>query len=170
MKQISIGSGKTLWFVDRDGSAYWQYQSRLEEANQQITNRGYRYIQVGGKRYLVHRLVAEAYIQNPENKRCVNHIDENKLNNSISNLEWVTHSENMKHFYRNKTYKLSGENNCNAKLSPTDVGVILKLLGADEPATKIAKYFEVGHTTIYNIKLGKSYKDAAKRAAGIDHE
>ncbi len=47
----------------------------------------------------VHRLIGFAYIPNPDCKPIINHIDGNKLNNAISNLEWVTHSENMKHAY-----------------------------------------------------------------------
>jgi hypothetical protein len=48
----------------------------------------------------VHRLLGYAFIPNPDNKPIINHRDGNKLNNSLDNLEFVTHSENMKHAYR----------------------------------------------------------------------
>lgn len=53
----------------------------------------------------IHRIVAETFIENPLNKKEVNHINGNKEDNSIANLEWVSHSENIKHAYNNKLIK-----------------------------------------------------------------
>ena len=52
--------------------------------------------------HLVHRLVAMAYIPNPKNLPFINHIDGNKLNNHIDNLEWCTRSENARHSFINR--------------------------------------------------------------------
>lgn len=62
-----------------------------------------------GKSYtrFVHRLVAEAFLDNVENKSEVNHIDCNRANNNLENLEWVTHAENMEH--RSKMHQMRKE-------------------------------------------------------------
>lgn len=62
---------------------------------------GYLLVHLGGEKIkMVHTLVAEAFIDNPENKKYVNHIDGNKQNNTVWNLEWVTSKENMEHAIR----------------------------------------------------------------------
>ena len=74
-----------------------------KKLNPHITDQGYCIVNIycnkKDKHFKVHRLVAETFIDNPDKKRTVNHIDGNKLNNSVSNLEWATHSENHKHSY-----------------------------------------------------------------------
>lgn len=60
---------------------------------------GYLRIEIQRKRYFVHRLLAQHFIPNPDNKPTVNHIDGNKLNNDLSNLEWASYSENNQHAY-----------------------------------------------------------------------
>lgn len=61
-------------------------------------------------RFLVHRLVAIAFLKNPENKKCVNHIDGNTHNNNYQNLQWCTYSENELHSYK-KLGKKANKNN-----------------------------------------------------------
>lgn len=71
----------------------------------------------------IHRLVALAFIDNPENKPQVNHKDGNKLNNNVHNLEWVTLEENRSHAYSNKLQP-KGELHYKAKISDTDCDTI----------------------------------------------
>ena len=78
---------------------------RIKDKNQRLriggTKHGYITKHCNGKTYLVHILVAETFISNPNKLPIVNHKDLNKTNNNITNLEWVTHSENSKHYFKN---------------------------------------------------------------------
>lgn len=77
-----------------------------------INNSGYRTVHINRNENpdFVHRLVAETFIPNPEPdvRKDVNHKDGNKMNNNVSNLEWVTRSENVKHAYDNGLNRPSG--------------------------------------------------------------
>lgn len=75
---------------------------RLRKLNPEETKKGYLRVDLydeNGKRrhYKIHRLVAQAFIENPDGKPQVNHKDGNKHNNSVTNLEWVTDAENKDH-------------------------------------------------------------------------
>lgn len=78
-----------------------------------LTGGGYRLVsfRVNGKRnaVFVHRLVAECYVENPELKPFVNHLDGVKTNNHYSNLEWCTHQENVSHALASGLFKASRE-------------------------------------------------------------
>lgn len=83
------------------------YMSKEKILNGHIITNGYMQIELQGKPLLVHRLVAEAFILNHENKPQVNHIDGDKTNNRVDNLEWVTNGENQIHAYKNGLNKRS---------------------------------------------------------------
>lgn len=102
-RPISFGDGK--YWITLNGDLYKrpnQFRSDWMKLSGEITHGYVRYRLGFGndvKRFRGHRLVAEAFIANPDNKPAVNHINGIKEDNRASNLEWVTHSENEKHSY-----------------------------------------------------------------------
>jgi len=114
------------------------------------------------KRYFNHRLVAQTFIHNAENKPCINHIDGNKLNNHVSNLEWCTFSENSKHAYKTGLVPYSllgskGEKHPMCKLSESQVYEI-RGMHNNLKITAIAKLFGVHKSTIGLILKNKIWK------------
>jgi len=123
------------------------------------------------KDVFVHRLVAETFLPHDNDKTCVNHIDGNKLNNALENLEWCTYSENMKHAIENgldHIPKLSGENHPNSKLKLSDVLKIKKSKNKNVKASIIAKEYNVTPEQIYNIWNGKQWLTAKEGAIDND--
>lgn len=69
----------------------------------------------------IHKIVAKSFIKNSSNKKCVNHVDGNKKNNIVNNLEWCTPKENSEHAILNGLTNNTGEDNRLSKLNTKDV-------------------------------------------------
>lgn len=104
----------------------------------------------------IHRLVGLTFIENKFNKPQINHIDCNKHNNMVENLEWVTNGENLKHAFKNGLKTLPrGEKNPTSKLSDLQVKEIRILLNSRKyKQREIAKMFHIHECVISDIKLG----------------
>ena len=96
-----------LYEIDELGNVYSLRRNKI--MSPVMINSGYKTVKLSKDnhltRYLVHRLVAETFIPNPDNLPCVNHKDEDKLNNSVENLEWCTYQYNNS--YNNKGDRIS---------------------------------------------------------------
>ena len=132
----------------------------------EICKNGYKRINVSHKRthfkILVHRLIAKTFIPNPENKLCVNHKDGNKLNNCVSNLEWCSYGENMKHAFKTNLRNAKGENNTQHKLTEKQVCEIRNLYEKGKHngnnAYKLAEKYNVNPKTILDIVNRRLWK------------
>lgn len=115
---------------------------------------------VNGNRkiYKIHRLVAKSFVLNTHNKLHVNHMDGNKINNNIDNLEWCTNHENRIHAALIGLMPY-GENHCNSKLTNKQVLEIRKkYIPFKYGQTKLAKEYGVHHSTIQDILNYKQWK------------
>lgn len=115
--------GNANYSITSDGQVYsWITRKWLKLG---ATNQGYMRVMLSkegiNKRYLVHRLVAESYIPNPDSKPCVNHIDNDPTNNNFENLEWVTQGKTLK-THCNKGHELSGDNLGKIQYTSKDTG------------------------------------------------
>lgn len=105
------------------------------------------------KQMKLHRLIAIAFIPNPENLPCINHIDGNKLNNSIENLEWCTHRNNQLHAYRTKLrtpIENKGIKNPQSKLTDEQV---LEIRNSPLRVKELAEIYGLKHQAISKIRL-----------------
>jgi hypothetical protein len=126
--------------------------------NQHVCKSGYYSVLLSkdgiNKRVMNHILVAKTFLQNLENKRTVNHIDCNKLNNNVTNLEFLTDSENQLHALKNGI-KPKGENHKNSKLKENDV---IEIRSSNQSLMELSKQYNVAFQTISDIKRKKIWK------------
>lgn len=130
--------------------------------SQYVSDTGYYMITISknnkSKPYRVHRLLANNFIENPQKLKEVNHIDGNKLNNDLSNLEWVSHFGNMQHAFSTGLANNTGVKNGMAKLNEIKVCEIKELLKQGISQYKIATKYNVSRSTILKIHLNKTWK------------
>jgi predicted XRE-type DNA-binding protein len=153
--------GFPSYTIDTNGIVVSYMRNNPREIKRPLNRKGYAMVMLynGEKRklYAIHRLVAEHFIPNKSNNPQVNHIDGNKLNNNINNLEWVTASENIQHSY-DKKLTPSGENHHQSKLTENNVRQIKTLLSRGFSQRKIAKMFNVSQCPISEINRGLIWK------------
>ena len=150
-----------LYFLDDKGNVF-SYPKKTRKDIRQIypslQKTGYVAIDLCKdgkvKKYLLHRLMALAFLENPQAKPQVNHINGIKTDNRIQNLEWNTRSENQKHSIKIGLRTANGEKNSQSKLNEQEVLYIIK---SKEKGSMLAKKFNISHSTICDIRKGRSW-------------
>jgi len=122
---------------------------------------GYTRIILSGKHASVHRLVAETYLGPCPDGCVVNHKDGNKLNNSVSNLEYVTQKRNIQHGLETGLSPSFGETHGMAKLTEKEVLEIRAAYGDCHLCSKLAGKYGVCRSMIYKIRAGRNWKHVA---------
>lgn len=165
MYQVSnIGKIKSLERTIKTKKGFLRVKERILDGSKDT--KGYLQVELkkDGKRNIkvIHRLVAEAFIPNIDNKEQVNHKDGNKLNNNVDNLEWVTCQENIQHAWKNKlNVARLGEEHHNHKLT-TEQAIYIKQ--NYKPRDKkfgmcaLARKFNVTTGPVFNIIKGRGWK------------
>jgi len=151
------------------------YEVSSEYRFRRVTQRGYRYLttEKSSKGYLLlavfengkrrrivaHRLIASAFIENPDRKPFINHINGVKSDNRIENLEWCTAKENTAHAFRTGLSKKTrkGELSKVNKLTSAEVDHIRTMLSTGIAQTEIARKFKVSRTCISAISTGRNW-------------
>ncbi len=147
--------------------------SKTDKILKPYLTRGYYRVSLynasGRKCKLVHRLVAQAFIPNPDNKSDVNHINGCKTDANACNLEWATASENMSHAHQNglrPKINTQGKKNGFSKLTESQVIEIKHLLADGKYTQKtIGSQFNVSRSTVKNIKSGRRWSHVSSVSA-----
>ena len=168
----------TPYIITSDGILYKVKKSGITKIKKQKTKNGYimYHIRIDNIRVgrLAHRMVAEAFIYNPDpiNKIEVNHKDGIKTNNHVSNLEWVTKQENLRHALQTGLKVVGfGENSCNPKITEKTAREICKYLEENKlTLDEIAEKCNTTRLIVYNIKHKLAWVDISNQYKVENHK
>ena len=151
------------YYVDLDGNVYSGYR-KLNKNNQHT---GYqtaaiRYLDGSVRTHYVHRLIAEAFIDNPENKPVVNHKNLNKADNRVCNLEWVTYKENNLHMQENAANRDSDGTAKWAVYSKEQIVRVCELLKDGRRDVEIIKITGVAKSDVNSIRARANWTHISK--------
>lgn len=159
MSRLEKIEGFESYFISNNGVVYSDKYTERKILSPRANKRGYLYVNLCNngkyKSISIHRLVAQAFIPNTENKPEVNHINGIKTDNRVENLEWVTKSENIQHAFDNnlnKPHDAKGSKNGFSKLKENQVVEIKTKLINKISVNEIYKQYGVSYECIRNIK------------------
>jgi hypothetical protein len=154
----------TNYYITKDGQVFNKRSKGYRQVVLGIGKDGYNKVGLfsNGERtwYRVHRLVAECYLPNPNGYLQVNHINGIKTDNRLENLEWVSHSQNIIHAYKNNLIP-TGEKSGKSKLTENQVEFIrknYKYKSNEYNSKTLAEMFDVCHGTVLKIVKNKLWK------------
>lgn len=109
------------------------------------------------KNFLVHRLVAECFLPNSDSKTCVNHINNNRSDNRVSNLEWATYKENSEHSVKQSRHR-HGEGISYGKMDELQALSVITMKIANKPIWQFRGYAGVCFDNLYKIQKRETWK------------
>ena len=161
------------YYISKRGELFSSKKTRCKKVNEyyklsgSVHANGYRYFTLMklGKSVKVpaHRLVAQGFIGNPLSKKCVNHRDGDKLNNTVENLEWATHSENSLHAFdiglqvASNKKAIESSARVRSKITKEDADKITNIVSENPCMTykEVGALFGCRENTIHRIVTGK---------------
>jgi hypothetical protein len=159
----SFGRIKSLPKLKVRSSRSGSFITKERIIKQNVANTGYLFFSIchtNGKIFTkhTHRIVAQEFIPNPENKPEVNHNKGIKTHNMVHQLEWNTKSENQKHAYRIGLKSKEGEKHHNAKLTEDKVLEIRGLVKLGRGNKELTKLYNVSAQTICDVSIRRTWK------------
>lgn len=160
MKDVKGYEG--IYSCDKDGNIY-SLPKKTRKGTRVVKpflskNNGYLQVDLckngETKRFSVHRIIALSFLENKNNKEQVNHINGNKLDNCVVNLEWNTRSENQMHAVNTGLRSAKGIKNSSSKLTES---MVRDIKNRKERTTDLAKEFNVSLSTISGIRNNKTW-------------